>query len=258
MKLQIESAMGGGERRERLITLNIIGIVAGLIIIISVVAPWFGVVYTSGINVIPRDFSPLDLFTGSFGQHLTLILAAPPPPPIATAITSLLARLPTYVELAVAAIALLVVGAVVAFFHGFIGGGIGLIGLLIFVLLGGDIYTRFNTILPGSSFVIAPSYGFIMSWVAAVLALMSQLFRLKAPQMVSITVWRGRLYRGYPPGYAPGYRPVPAPAPREEQAQPSTQGYGLETATMIKCPKCGLLNSPGAKFCRNCQTRLVP
>jgi len=224
--------------RERLITLNVVGIIAGLIIIISVLLPWVGVVYSSGLNVVRREFSVIDFFNGQLAGFLGQLLALPPPPQIAAAVNALIGRLPIYTSVAVVSIVLLLIAAVSTFFHGFIGGGIGIIGMLIFSVFAGDVYTRFNTIMPGTaSFETTITAGFILAWIAVVLGVISQLFRLKAPQLVSITVWRGRLYYGIP------------------QATPGTQSY--VGPTMLRCPNCGLENSPGARFCRNCRTKLI-
>lgn len=62
-------------------------------------------------------------------------------------------------------------------------------------------------------------------------------------------------YGGYPaqPGAAP---PAAAPgaAPPGQPPAPPSQG---QQAQGIRCPKCGTINPPGAKFCYNCGTPLV-
>jgi hypothetical protein len=224
--------------RERLITLNLVGIIAGIIILVTIFSPWTGVVYIAGLTTFSREFSSLDFFTGSFSSYLTGLLTIPPPPQIAGVIGLLLARVPIYTSLALVAVVLLIASAVITFFHGFIGGGIGLIGLLIYIVLGSDLYTGYNVIMPGNAFTVTIGAGFIVSWIAVALALISQLFRLKAPHLVSITVWR-RGIRG----------PITPPPP---------EVTGVYEITMTRCPKCGAENSPSAKFCRNCGTSLTP
>lgn len=235
--------------RERFITLNLVGIIAGIIILVTIFSPWTTVVYIAGLTTYSRDFTPLEFFTGSFSAYLTGLLALPPPPQIVGVINSLLARIPIYTSLALITVVLLIVSAVIAFFHGFIGGGIGLIGLLIYTVLGNDLYTGYNVIMPGNAFMTTIGVGFIISWIAVALALISQLFRLKAPHLVSITVWRGRVYRGV---YHEVYRgPLIIPPP------PPEEGTDVIDFTMIKCFKCGAENSPSAKFCRNCGTSIT-
>jgi hypothetical protein len=228
--------------RERLITLNLVGIIAGIIILVTIFSPWTGVVYIAGLTTFSREFSSLDFFTGSFSSYLRGLLAIPPPnnppPPIAGVIGLLLARVPVYTSLALVAVVLLIASAVITFFHGFIGGGIGLIGLLIYIVLGSDLYTGYNVIMPGNAFTVTIGAGFIVSWIAVALALISQLFRLKAPHLVSITIWRrGPITLGPPP---------------------PPEVTGVYEITMTRCPKCGAENSPSAKFCRNCGTSLTP
>jgi len=227
--------------RERLVTLNLVGIIAGVIILVTIFSPWIGVVYIAGLTTYSREFSSLDFFTGSFSSYLTELLRIPPPPQIVGVITSLLDRVPIYTSLALVTIVLLIASAVITFFHGFIGGGIGLIGLLIYTFLESDLYTGYNVIMPGNAFTVTIGAGFIVSWIAVALALISQLFRLKAPHLVSITVWR-RGIRG----------PIILPP------SPPAEGTGIYEITMTRCPKCGAENSPSAKFCRNCGTSLTP
>jgi hypothetical protein len=229
--------------RERLVTLNLIGIIAGIIILVTIFSPWVGTIYIAGLTTYSRDFSPLDFFTGSFSNYLTSVARIPPPPQIVGAINSLLGRIPIYTSLALVTVILLIVSVVVTFFHGFIGGGIGLIGLLIYIVLGSDLYTGYNITMPGNVFTVTIGVGFIISWIAIALAFISQLFRLKAPHLVSVTVWRGRIYRGL-------ITPTSATPPGE--------GTGVIEFTMTRCPKCGAENSPSARFCRNCGTSLTP
>jgi len=163
--------------RERLITLNLVGIIAGIIILVTIFSPWIGVVYIAGLTTYSREFSSLDFFTGSFSSYLTSLLGLipPPPPQIAGVITSLLARVPIYTSLALVTVVLLIVSTVITFFHGFIGGGLGLTGLLIYIVLGNDLYTGYNVIMPGNAFTVTIGAGFIVSWIAVALALISQL-----------------------------------------------------------------------------------
>jgi hypothetical protein len=222
--------------RERLITLNLVGIIAGIIILLTIFSPWIGVVYIAGLTTYSREFSSLDFFTGSFSLYLTGLLGIPPPPQIVGVITSLLARVPVYTSLALVTVVLLIVSAVLTFFHGFIGGGLGLIGLLIYTVLGSDLYTGYNVIMPGNAFTVTTGAGFIVSWIAVALALISQFFRLKAPQLVSITVWkidkRVQIKRGDYTDYFKSTYPV-------------------------RCPKCGAENSLSANFCKKCGAPLT-
>lgn len=62
---------------------------------------------------------------------------------------------------------------------------------------------------------------------------------------------------GYPPQGQPGAAGYTAPTgqpPTQPPAQPPGQAQGQQG---IRCPRCGTLNPPGAKFCYNCGAPLV-
>jgi hypothetical protein len=224
--------------RERWVTLNLVGIIAGLIIFVSILLPWL----TISVNIVSPIFafkweiSPVGILN-LISTLQSIVAGIPNPPPLLQQIIALLqAKMALYSAVTLIAIVLLVVGGVVTFFHGFVGGGLSLIGMILFAILAGDLFTSYNLRLPLFSFELGPGLGFILAWAAGILALVSQLFRLKAPSLVSLTFWRGRAYYG-----------VTAP--------PFTHGYF--PTTFLRCPRCGLDNSPGAVFCRNCGTKLT-
>lgn len=231
-----------GYDREKWITLNLIGVIAGLIILVTILLPWISIT----INIASPFFSFrwdislvgfLDLINTL--QNILTGIPCPAPCPLNQIINLINAKMSLYSSVTLVVITLLIVGGIVTFFHGFIGGAISLIGIILFSVLVGDIFTSYNIRLPLISFEIGMGVGFILIWVASVLALVSQLFRLKAPHLVSITIWRkGAYYGEIRPVYGEG---------------PTTERFNIP---FKKCPKCGLENSAGAIYCRNCGTKL--
>lgn len=231
-----------GTERERWMTLNLVGIIAGLIVIITIPLPWISIV----VNVAAPLFSfrwdislvgIIDLMR--ILQNIVTGVPCPTPCPLNPIINLIQAKADLYIYTTLTVITLLIIGGVITFFHGFIGGGVSLIAAVLFSILVGDIFTSYNIRLPIFTFEIGMGFGFVLVWIASVLALISQIIRLKAPQLVSITIWRKGIYYEPTPPYVAGG---------------PTVGF---SPTYIRCPKCGTENSASALYCRNCGTRLT-
>lgn len=227
--------------RERLVTLNIVGIVAGLIIFTLIFMPWISLfVNIPPLISIRQSFGLRDLNTIVSAIQAIIAGMPSPPPQLQALLNYIQQRSAMYTAVTATVIILLIIGGVVSFFHGFIGGGIALIGMLLLYVFVGDIFKSID--LLNMRFGIEPDIGFYLGWAAALLAIVSQLFRIKAPQLVSVTVFRGgRVGFGYYP----------------REGETGKYGGGGITIPGLTCANCRTMNSPTATYCRKCGHRLI-
>lgn len=122
--------------------LNPIGIIGGIILIISPFLPWISVLFFNLSLLDFLTFSTMDVGTAYYIILIVLIL--------------------------------LVVGGIVAFFKGLIGGIIGLIGVLIFTIL----------LFAGETTFAVAAYlgiGYYLAWIGAIICIISPIWKRLTP-----------------------------------------------------------------------------